>query len=163
MPAQAYCHSSLRPGHFSETFAILILSKFLIMFTILMISYTLITIKVYKSFSKVNSRNYSSSSSFKSEKPYTVYQKRIIIKLMILILMYMISLFPELANIFYVVVTHKAMTPAYDSLSGVTLSFSILVNSIFVLVYQIETRKILLSMLPRWIYKSKYNSKPSVL
>ncbi|KXN68452.1 hypothetical protein CONCODRAFT_9299, partial [Conidiobolus coronatus NRRL 28638] len=68
-----------------------------------------------------------------------------------------------LTTVFYAAITKSSITPVADSISGVTLSFSILVNSVFVLIYQIESREILLNMLPRWIYVSKYKSKPVAL
>jgi hypothetical protein len=160
MPSQSYCHARLKPGAFSEVFSILVLSKFLLMFTILMVSYTWITYRVCKSFSNVNSRKNGSSNHFIAEVSYTGFQKKIVLKLLVLILLYMISFAPELITVFYTAITKKSITPVADSISGVTLSFSILVNSVFVLIYQIESREILLSMLPRWIHNSKYKSKP---
>ncbi|KXN66333.1 family A G protein-coupled receptor-like protein, partial [Conidiobolus coronatus NRRL 28638] len=159
-PSQAYCYAAHVPGTYSELFDQLLALKFLVMLVLILISYTGITITVYKTFSKLNSNNNSSSEQFLCEKPYNAYQRRIIYKLVILIFLYVICFVPGLGITIYTVVTLKIITPFMDSIIGTKFTLALLVNAIFVLIYQKEARDILLGMLPRWLYSCKSNFDP---
>ncbi|KXN66335.1 hypothetical protein CONCODRAFT_11855 [Conidiobolus coronatus NRRL 28638] len=156
MPSEAYCYSGYAPGTYSELFALMLLLKFLVMFALILISYTGITVTVYKTFSQLNTSDISSEQVL-CDKPYTQHQRRLIYRLFILIALYMICFGPALVFTTYTAVTNKWRTAIMDSISGIAFSLALLVNSIFVLVYQREARDILISIVPIWLYTSKSN------
>jgi hypothetical protein len=159
-PSQAYCYASYYPGTFSKRYVILLLLKFLIMFIMTLVCYIGITITVYKTFTKLNPKSDALSESFSTGIPYTTYQRRIIYKLIVLILLYMLCFVPGLAFTTYTTITAKRRNAVMDSISGIAFALALLVNAIFVLIYQREARDILLNMLPRWLYSSKSDFEP---
>ncbi|KXN66330.1 hypothetical protein CONCODRAFT_80521 [Conidiobolus coronatus NRRL 28638] len=126
----------------------------------ILVCYISITITVYKTFSKLNPKSDTLSESFSSGIPYTTYQRRIIYKLVVLILLYMICFVPGLAFTTFTTITAKRRDAVMDSISGIAFALALFVNAIFVLIYQREARDILLSMLPRWLYSSKSDFEP---
>ncbi|KXN66334.1 family A G protein-coupled receptor-like protein [Conidiobolus coronatus NRRL 28638] len=162
-PSQSHCYASYTPGTYSEIYSQLLALKFVIMFSLILVSYTGITITVYKTFSRLNLMNSNSSGHNLCDKPYTTYQRKLIYKLVILITLYVVCFVPGLAFTIYTVTTNNLRTPVMDSISGITFALALVVNAIFVLIYQKEARDIFLSMLPRWLYTSKSNFEPAGL
>lgn len=159
-PSQIYCHALYDENNYSKLFSTLLLAKFLIMFIISIVSYICITIRYYKTVSRLKSKRGSSSECFVEANPTLTSQKMIIFRLVAFLLMYMICFVPQLATTAHTVITKTPRSAIADAISGATISLSLLANSIFVLFYQIESREIILNMLPRWIYTPTTRSKP---
>jgi hypothetical protein len=151
MPSGSYCKAGFGNSQYSRIYSIIIIAKFFIMMLLTMISYSCITVKYYRTVSRLRSKNSNNRSSRIANRPVIIYQRWIIIRLLALILMYMTCFLPELVIIFYNVLTDTDRTPIVDSISSSWLSFTIIVNSVFVLLYHKETRNILANMLPSWI------------
>jgi hypothetical protein len=158
MPSQAYCQPSFRKNSFSKIYSIVIMGKFFLMLFIVIASYILITIKYCKLLSAFNSKSNATKDCSVGTRPTLVFQRGVIIRLVALVFMYMLCFLPELLTLVYNLATNTQRDPVADAISGVTMNLTILVNSVFVLFYHEETQSILISLLPRWIYRTNSNA-----
>jgi hypothetical protein len=157
MESEAYCQASFRKNKISKFFSGFMLTKYTIMLLIILLSYFCITIKFYQTASKLNFRNSNNSSYYVGDKPAAAYQRWVITRLLILVFMYMICFLPELIVLIYTISTNTQRSPAADAVVSSGIAFMVIVNSVFLLFYNQENRKILSSMLPGWIFLNPHN------
>jgi hypothetical protein len=151
MPSEAYCQVSFRKSKFSSIYSGIMMGKFIIMMLIVFACYICITIKFYKNASQLYLKNNSSENCILGDRPATAYQRWIIIRLLVLVLMYIVCFVPELIILIYNLSTNTQRSPSADAIAGTCMCLTVVVNSVFVLFYHQEIRDILLSMIPRWI------------
>jgi hypothetical protein len=163
MPSGSYCKVEFLTNEYSLIYSKFIIAEFFIMLLITIISYFCITIKYYRTVSKLSSKENSNNSGIIDNRPALIYQRWVIIRLLALVFMYMVCFLPELVVIFYNISTDTYRTPIADSISSMGLSLTVVVNSGFVLFYHKEIRNILASMLPSWIPIYRPNTKISEL
>ncbi|KXN70606.1 hypothetical protein CONCODRAFT_6771 [Conidiobolus coronatus NRRL 28638] len=158
MPSQVYCMAMFAINDYAKTFAILFLTKFVVMIFIIMFSYICITITYCRIISPLNSK-YTSNECFIGNSCSVEFQKSIVFKLLSLIIMYAFCFFPQLITVLYNVATNTSRTPYSDAVIGITMNLTVLVNAAFVLFYQKEARKAILSMIPNWICSDNRSQK----
>jgi hypothetical protein len=159
MPSEVYCMAGFTVNSYAKTFSLLLLSKFVLMIIILIVSYTCITVKYYQIINPLNSNSVSSECFIGDNRTFS-YQMSIIYKLLSLMLLYLICFVPQLVTIAYNVATKTTRTPVIDSVIAMTMNFTIMVNAIFVLFYQRDARIALISMLPDFMRPNNRNQKP---
>jgi hypothetical protein len=150
MPSQVYCMAMFAMNDYAKIFAILYLTKFVLMIFIITFSYVCITITYCRIISPLNSK-YTSNECFIGNSCSVEFQKSIVFKLVSLIIMYALCFFPQLFTVAYNVATNTSRTPSSDAVIGITMNLTVLVNAVFVLFYQKDARKAILSMTPDWI------------
>ncbi|KXN74519.1 family A G protein-coupled receptor-like protein [Conidiobolus coronatus NRRL 28638] len=151
MESEAYCQASFRKNQISRFFSGFMLTKYTIMLLIILVSYFCITIKFHQTASKLNFKNNDDSSYYVGDKPAAAYQRWVITRLLILVFMYMICFLPELIVLIYTISTNTQRSPVADAVVSSGIAFMVIVNSVFLLFYNQENRKILFGILPSWI------------
>ncbi|KXN68449.1 family A G protein-coupled receptor-like protein [Conidiobolus coronatus NRRL 28638] len=157
MESQSYCQPSFSKNRYSKIYSIVIIGKMFLMLFILMVSYICISVKYCNLLSDMNNSKDSSSDLLVGRKPLHVLQRAVITKLFGLVFMYMLCFLPELITLVYNISTKSERNPIADAISGSAMNFTIVVNSVFVLFYHEETRRILVNLLPLWMHRGKLN------
>ncbi|KXN66336.1 hypothetical protein CONCODRAFT_11856 [Conidiobolus coronatus NRRL 28638] len=158
MPAEVYCHAAFNANSYAVIFSYFILTKFVIMIVILMASYICITIKYCQIISPLNSKS-RSNECFIGDTSSISFQRAMVCKLLSLLVMYIICFGPMVFTVLYNVATKTFRSPIADAICGITMNLTVLVNAVFVLLYQKEARLALFSMLPSWIISSESKKK----
>jgi hypothetical protein len=158
MPSQAYCQTSYRKNLVSKIVSIIMISQFFLMFVIILVSYICITVKHYRVIEDLNKPSNWSSDCLFEERPSLTLYKGIFSRLLALILMYSVCFIPELITMIYNISTRTDRLPIPDAISVSGINLIIIVNSIFVLFYHEEVRKVLGEVFQNCLYYFK-NSK----
>ncbi|KXN74517.1 family A G protein-coupled receptor-like protein [Conidiobolus coronatus NRRL 28638] len=151
MPSETVCQAQFRKNTFSIIYSLFMMVKYSIMLLIILISYFWITIKFYQTASRLNSKNNDSNGHFIENTRAKSYQRLVIMRLLILVIMYMICFLPELLVIVYNLITETERSPITDGVVAIGVALTIIVNSVFLLFYNQENRKILAAMIPSWM------------
>jgi hypothetical protein len=151
MPSEAYCQASFRKSKISSIFSGFMIGKFTIVLLIVIVCYICITIKFYRIASRCNSKSNDNNCRFVENRRAKSYQRGVIVRLFILIFMYMLCFIPELIVIIYNLSTNTQRSPIDDAIVCSGITFTIIVNSVFLLFYNQENRSILVNMLPNWV------------
>jgi hypothetical protein len=152
MPSEAYCQASFTKNMLSIIFSLFMMGKFTIVLLLIIGSYIYITIKFYQTATRFSSKVNGVNSSLIDDRVTTTYQKWVLLRIVIFVFMYMICFAPELIALVYNLSTKTDRSPILDSIVSVGIFLTIVVNSVFLLFYNQENRKVLINMLPSWIY-----------
>jgi hypothetical protein len=151
MPSETVCQAQFRKNIFSIIYSLFMMVKYSIMLLVILISYFWITIKFYQTASRLTSKNNDSNAHFIENRRAQSYQRWVIMRLLILVIMYMLCFLPELLVIVYNLITETERSPITDGVVATGVTLTIIVNSVFLLFYNQENRKILIGMIPSWI------------
>ncbi|KXN74516.1 family A G protein-coupled receptor-like protein [Conidiobolus coronatus NRRL 28638] len=151
MPSEAYCQASFTKNTLSVIYSLFMMGKFAIVLLLIIASYIYITIRFYQTATRFSSKGNGVSSSLIDDRTTTTYQKWVLLRILIFVFMYMVCFAPELIALVYNLSTKTDRSPILDSIVSVGIFLTIIVNSVFLLFYNQENRKVLINMLPSWI------------